>query len=173
MQSVQQLGASRIAGEAACSASGRCGDVGAPAVGWLPGPGRSRCSGSGGSWVSQGLFGRNGVFAEELDRRLRAQERERGDARPAAPESASGSDDRVGAAAAEDADVLAVGVAGAALAGDPDEPVGGLLVDRRCAVADRSVDRWDRVVSLQGMTTLLKQEESSAGLLEEGDRAAA
>ena len=33
------------------------------------------------------------------------------------------------AAAAADADVLAVGVAGAALAGDPDEPVAGLLVD--------------------------------------------
>ena len=70
--------------------------------------------------------------------------------------------DRVRAAAAEHAELLAVGVARAALARDAAEAVGGLLVDlrrRRVAVAVAGIGS----VLLQGMTTLLKQEDERRG----------
>ena len=70
--------------------------------------------------------------------------------------------------AAEHPELLAVGVAGAALTGDADEAVAGLLVDDLVLVAESPSGR-DRGVAPRD-DDLLKQEESSAGLLQERQR---
>ena len=91
---------------------------------------------SGGSCVSQATSGlelrplRESVEVA-VHARHAAQQREGESGRPRRRlrRGAAGDHDRVGAAARLDPDVLAVGVAGAALAGDPDQAGGGLLGD--------------------------------------------
>ena len=85
----------------------------------------------GGSCVSHGTSGRNGVFAEDCFGRLGAEE---GEGRDAGQPGAARSGVVKGAIVFEppppsDAELLAVRVARAALAGDAAEAVGGLLVD--------------------------------------------
>ena len=119
---------------------------------------------SGGSCVSHGTSGRNGVFAEDCFAGWEPRK-----AKGATPVSWPGRSGVVKGAIVfvppppSDAELLAVRVAGAALARDAGEAVGGLLVDlapRAVAVAVAR-SRWGSRVLLHGMTTLLKQEESA------------
>ena len=79
----------------------------------------------GGSWRSHGLFGLNGVFAESVSFGIAPRIGNGGQAdrvlepEPVRARERVGDLHRVRAAAGGDPDVLAVGVAGAALAGDP------------------------------------------------------
>ena len=129
----------------------------------------ARCGSDLGPHVGRLLVLTGLVLAEPrllrgVDRRFDALERERGDA-----DLGARVDDRVGAAAGPDADVLAVGVTGAALAADPDEPVGRLLVDLADVVSGRIGVAVADLVGAPGDDDVGEAGGDSAGLLEEGD----
>ena len=134
--------------------------------------GRAAAVRLGGSWFSHGASGLNGVLTEARERRHRSRSIGNG-VTPArsSPVLWSVSLDRVGTAAADHADVLAVGVAGAALAADPGEPVAGLLEDRAVGpvLGVVGVAAVDPVVG-PGQDRVVEAARERSRLLQERDR---